>query len=292
MASSMTGYGRAEYTDENTKITVEIKSVNNRYLDMNIRLPKKFFPFEAKIRKILQEYMQRGKVDVFISWTDLTEGAVSVLFNEGLAKEYLAGLERIAALEGVEHAIRPSDIARFSDVFTTEDASVDEESIWPVLSDTVRKAAAAFADARQTEGAALAENVMQKLDILEAGTKEVAAHEPEIVAAYREKLMTKLTELLADTQIDESRITQEAVIYADRISTDEESVRLLAHIEKMRAELSKSGSIGRSLDFLTQEMNREANTMLSKAGDVITSDIAITLKTTIEKIREQIQNIE
>ena len=251
MARSMTGFGRSEYSDEKLKLSVEMKSVNNRYLDFNIRMPKKFNAFEAKIRAVLQEYMYRGKVDVFISYSNYEENASSLRYNETLADEYLSYLRKIAEKEGVDRVIRPADIARFPDVFSMEEASLDEDSIWPVLEKVLREAAGRFAASRETEGEYLKANILEKLDVLYEAAEEVERHEPEIVGAYRNRLM-----------------------------------------EKMRAELEKKGSIGKGLDFIVQEMNREANTMLSKAGDILTSDIAIGVKTGIEKIREQIQNIE
>ncbi len=292
MARSMTGFGRSEYSDEKLKLSVEMKSVNNRYLDFNIRMPKKFNAFEAKIRAVLQEYMYRGKVDVFISYSNYEENASSLRYNETLADEYLSYLRKIAEKEGVDRVIRPVDIARFPDVFSMEEVSLDEDSIWPVLEKVLREAAGRFAASRETEGEYLKANILEKLDVLYEAAEEVEKHEPEIVGAYRNRLMEKMREILEDSRIDEARITQEAALFADRISTDEESVRLRSHVEKMRAELEKKGSIGKGLDFIVQEMNREANTMLSKAGDILTSDIAIGVKTGIEKIREQIQNIE
>ena len=292
MARSMTGFGRSEYADEKCKLSVEMKSVNNRYLDFNIRMPKKFNAFEAKIRAVLQEYMYRGKVDVFISYANYEDSASSLRYNEALADEYLSYLLKIAEKPGVSKEIRISDIARFPDVFTMEEASLDEDSVWPLLEKVLREAAEKFAKSREVEGEHLKANILEKLDDLYKGAEEVEKHEPEIIEAYRTRLLEKMHEILEDSRIDESRITQEAAIFADRISTDEESVRLKSHVTKMRAELEKAGSIGKGLDFLVQEMNRESNTMLSKAGDIITSDIAIGLKTGIEKIREQIQNIE
>ncbi|MBE5997626.1 MAG: YicC family protein [Lachnospiraceae bacterium] len=292
MARSMTGFGRSEYADEKLKLAVEMKSVNNRYLDFNIRMPKKFNAFEAKIRAILQEYMYRGKVDVFISYANYEDSVSSLRYNEALADEYLSYLLKISEKPGVAKEIRISDIARFPDVFTMEEVSLDEESVWPFLEKVLREAAEKFAASREIEGEHLKSNILEKLEDLYKGAEEVEKHEPEIIKAYQDRLLEKMQEILEDSRIDEARITQEAAMFADRISTDEESVRLKSHVVKMRAELEKTGSIGKGLDFLVQEMNREANTMLSKAGDIITSDIAIGMKTGIEKIREQIQNIE
>ena len=292
MARSMTGFGRAEMMDEALHLSVEIKSVNNRYLDFNFRMPRKMNCFEAKIRSLLSGQIKRGKVDVFISCYDQSQAAAGVRFNEELAAKYLSFYKTIASMDGVNGPILPSDIARCPEVFQIEDASLDEDTVYAALEPVLKEALAQFIAARETEGERLKEDILGKLDILAEGAREVAAHEPEIIEAYREKLLEKMTELLQDKQVEESRLLTEAALFADRISTDEEQVRLLAHIGKMRDVLRSEGSIGRNLDFLTQEMNREANTMLSKAGDLVTADTALLLKTQIEKIREQIQNIE
>ncbi|MGI6020163.1 MAG: YicC/YloC family endoribonuclease [Lachnospiraceae bacterium] len=292
MVRSMTGFGRAEISNDNEKYTVEIKSVNNRYLDFNIRMPKKFNSFEAKIRNLLQERITRGKVDVYISSKSYTDEAMEIRFNEDLAREYLGCLKIIAAMDGVNSGVSARDIATFPDVITMEEKKVDESLLWEKLSSLLGEALDSFIEARELEGSHLRANIIEKLDILENSTRQIAEHEPEIMAQYRIRLRERLNEILEDSNIDETRVAQELVIYSDKICTDEETVRLLSHIDKMRKMLDSEGSIGRNLDFLTQEMNREANTILSKAGDVITADTAIILKTEIEKIREQIQNIE
>lgn len=292
MPKSMTGFGRAERVTEAEKYTVEIKSVNNRYLDFNIRMPRRFNVFESRIRSLLTESIERGKVDVFITYEAYEAAAGSLRFHEAMARQYLAHLRSIAAMEGVAEEIRVSDVARCPDVFTTGEAEFDEDAVWDILSGLLREAAERFVAMRAAEGEHLAENIRSKLDLLAKGADEIEKHEPEIMAAYRAKLRAKLDEVLADTQIDEGRIAAELVLYSDKICTDEETVRLKSHIEKVRRILDEKGSIGRSLDFMAQEMNREANTILSKAGDVLTADTAIILKTEIEKIREQIQNLE
>ena len=292
MVRSMTGFGRAEISNDNEKYTVEIKSVNNRYLDFNIRMPKKFNSFEAKIRNLLQERITRGKVDVYISSKSYTDEAMEIRFNEDLAREYLGCLKIIADMDGVNSGVSARDIATFPDVITMEEKKVDESLLWEKLSSLLGEALDSFIEARELEGSHLRANIIEKLDILENSTRQIAEHEPEIMAQYRTRLRERLNEILEDSNIDETRVAQELVIYSDKICTDEETVRLLSHIDKMRKMLDSEGSIGRNLDFLTQEMNREANTILSKAGDVITADTAIILKTEIEKIREQIQNIE
>ena len=292
MIRSMTGYGRGEDITAMRKLTVEMKAVNNRYLDFNIRMPRRFNFLEAKIRSVLKEYVLRGKVDVFITCEEYADEAGALKYNEALAGEYIHHMRRMAEAFGLDARISASDIARAPEVFTIGDMSTDEDELWGMLEPVIRKAAEHFNEARSGEGSRLKEDLLQKLSHLETLVDDVIAHEPEIMAAYRAKLTEVLTEILSDRSIEESKIIAECAIFADKICTDEETVRLRSHIRQMRDELGKEGSIGRKLDFITQEMNREANTTLSKAGDLMTADLGIEMKTDIEKIREQIQNIE
>lgn len=292
MVKSMTGFGRAEFQNEKRKLTAEIKSVNNRYLDFNIRMPKKYSLFEAAIRSTLKEYMQRGKVDVYISSEDFSEGTNSLVCNTALAGEYLSYCRKLGETFNLENDVRVSDLTRFPEVFVLNEAEENEEEIWTVLEKVLREAAERFDEARLLEGKRLESDLLEKLDDMKAKVTLIEEHEPEILSEYRNKLEEKVREILVDKEIDEDRIAAEVVIYADKICTDEETVRLKSHIDQMKKELENGSGVGRKLDFLTQEMNREANTSLSKAGDLITSDIGIELKTEIEKIREQIQNIE
>ena len=288
----MTGYGRSEAASAARKLTVEMKSVNNRYLDFNIRMPRRFNFLEARIREILKEHIQRGKVDVFISCEEYADEAGALRYNEALAGEYIAHMKEMAEKFGLNPSITPADVARAPEVFSLGEIGTDEEELWGMLKPVLEAAAEKFNEARSLEGERLKADVLLKLDHLAASVEHVILHEPEIMEAYKKKLMDTLKEMLEDRSIDESRIAAECVVYADKISTDEEAVRLKSHISQMRSELEKEGSIGRKLDFLAQEMNREANTTLSKAGDLMTADIGIDMKTDIEKIREQIQNIE
>ncbi len=292
MIRSMTGYGRAEAVSDARKLTVEIKSVNNRYLDFNIRMPRRFNFLEAKIREVLKESVLRGKVDVFITCEEYADEAGALKYNEALAGEYIAHMRHMAETFGLSSAITPADIARAPEVFTIGDISTDGEELWEMLLPVLKSASERYNEAREAEGERLKTDVLLKLDHLGGLVEHVIEHEPEIMEAYKKKLTDTLSEILEDRSIDESKIAAECVLYADKISTDEESVRLRSHIRQMKDELGKSGSIGRKLDFLAQEMNREANTTLSKAGDLMTADIGIEMKTDIEKIREQIQNIE
>lgn len=292
MIKSMTGFGRCENQQNDRKFTVEMKAVNHRYFDVSIKMPKKLSFFESSIRTFLKNYIQRGKVDIFITYEDYTEENVSLKYNEGIAAEYLKYYRKMAETFGLEDDIRVSTLGRCPEVLTMEEQTVDEKEIWVVLEAALKGASEQFTASREREGEALKQDIFEKLDGMLADVDAVEKRFPQIMTAYREKLTAKVHELLGDTQIEEGRIASEVVLYADKICTDEETVRLRSHIEGMRAELEKGGSIGRKLDFIAQEMNREANTILSKANDLETSNLAINLKTEIEKVREQIQNIE
>ncbi|MBQ9764572.1 MAG: YicC family protein [Lachnospiraceae bacterium] len=292
MLKSMTGFGRCEETDGLRKITVEIKSVNHRYFDMNIRMPKKLNFFEAAIRNLVKNYAQRGKIDMFITYEDLTEGASSLKCNEALAAEYLAKFKSLADNLGVDNDIRVSTFLRCPEVFSMDEQSIDEDALWSLLEKAVKGACEKFVETRIAEGEALKVDLLQKLDLIYENVLFIEERSPEVIKEYRQKLYDKVSELLENTQIDESRILTEVTIYADRICVDEEMVRLKTHIEAIKTALSSGDGIGRKLDFLAQELNREANTTLSKSNDISISDRAIDIKTDIEKIREQVQNIE
>ncbi len=292
MLKSMTGFGRCEETDGLRKITVEIKSVNHRYFDMSIRMPKKLNFFEAAIRNLVKNYAQRGKIDMFISFEDLTEGAISLKCNETLAAEYLTKFNALSEKLGVENDIRVSTFLRCPEVFSMDEQSIDEDALWSLLEKTIQGACEKFVETRIAEGEALKADLLQKLDGIYENVLFIEERSPEILKEYRQKLYDKVTEILENTQIDESRILTEVTIYADRICVDEEMVRLKSHIEAIKSALNNGDGIGRKLDFLAQELNREANTTLSKSTDLVISDRAIDIKTDIEKIREQVQNIE
>lgn len=292
MIKSMTGFGRKEISDENRKITVEMKAVNHRYLDINIKMPKKLSFFEASMRNLLKEYIQRGKVDIFISYEDFTENNYSLKYNKDMADAYMRYLKEMAEEFSIENDIRVSALSRYPEVFSLEEQDFDEKEIWKDLEAALRGAAESFVETRITEGENLKQDLIQKLDGMLAHVDYIAERAPEIIAEYRAKLKDKVTEFLADSQIEESRILTEVTIFSDKICVDEEIVRLRSHIEHTKATLQEGGSVGRKLDFIAQEMNREANTILSKANDLTTSNRAIDLKTDIEKVREQIQNIE
>jgi uncharacterized protein (TIGR00255 family) len=292
MIKSMTGFGRGEYADAKRKFTVEIKSVNHRYLDVNIKMPKKLNFFESSIRTLLKEYMERGKVDLYITYEDYTEDNFSLKYNEGLAGEYLKYLRRMAETFSLEDDIRVSTLSRYPDVFVMEEQAIDENELWSGLEEAMRQACAQFADSRVKEGERLRADLIGKLDNMLTYVDYIEERSPEIMKDYRARLEEKLKDILEDRQIDESRIAAEVVIYADKVCVDEETVRLRSHIVGAKDALNKGGGIGRKLDFIAQEMNREANTILSKANNLEISDVGINLKTDIEKVREQIQNIE
>lgn len=292
MLKSMTGFGRSEIVTDECKISVEMKSVNHRYLDLGIKMPKKFNYFEAAIRNLLKGYIQRGKVDLFISYEDYTEGNVSLRYNRQLAAEYMQAFKEMAEQFGIENDVKVSALSRCPEVLTMEQEPEDEDKMWKVLETALREAAERFVETRKAEGENLKADLLGKLDSMTELVSYVEERSPKVIAEYREKLESKVKELLESASVEESRILTEVTIFADKICVDEETVRLRSHIESTRAELMAGGSIGRKLDFIAQEMNREANTILSKANDLEISDKAIALKTEIEKVREQIQNIE
>ena len=293
MIKSMTGFGRCEVQEESRKFTVEMKSVNHRYLDANIRMPKKLNFFETAIRSLLKQSVQRGKVDIFITYEDLSEQQVSLKYNEVLAAEYLSYFEKMQEKFSLENDIRVSTLSRYPEVLTMEEQAVDDEELWKGLKKALDGAIRQFVETRTSEGEHLREDLIEKLDNMLKLVGCIEERSPQIIAEYRDKLETKVKELLADTQMEDSRIAAEVVIFADKICTDEEVVRLRSHIVHMKDTLvSDDSGIGRKLDFIAQEMNREANTILSKANDLEISNIGIELKTEIEKVREQIQNIE
>lgn len=292
MIKSMTGFGRAEIEEDNRKICVEIKAVNHRYLDESIKMPKSFGMFEAPVRTVLKEYIERGKVDVYITFEDLGEENVTIRYNKQVAAEYLKYLREMKEDFELDDDIRLSTLSRYPEVLTMEEAPADEESIWKTLEKAVRAAAEKFRESRIKEGENLKADLISKLDGMLEQVGVIEARSPEIVKAYQEKLENKIRELLGSREIDDARILTEVGIFADKICVDEEIVRLKSHIQAVKDELVKGGTVGRKLDFLAQEMNREANTTLSKANDLELSNTAINIKTEIEKIREQIQNIE
>ena len=289
----MTGFGRAEVVTDERKITIELKSVNHRYLDLSIKMPKKLSFLEGAIRNLMKTYIQRGKVDVYITYEDYTMNNGALKYNRELASEYIICLKQMQQDFGLDYDIKVSTLSRYPEVLVMEEQSVDEEALWGFIEPPLREACEKFIQTRDQEGRNLEKDLLDKLKALDEKVIRVENRAPEVVNAYRTKLEAKVAELLADTQIDDNRIAAEVILFSDKICNDEETVRLHSHIRNMQKMLAtETEGIGRKLDFMAQEMNREANTILSKSSDLETSNIAIDLKTEIEKIREQIQNVE
>ena len=293
MIRSMTGFGHGEVSnDKNQKVTVEMKSVNHRYCDISLKLPKKLAMFEANIRNIMKEYASRGKIDIYVSYEDLSETAVSLHYNQAMAEEYMQVFKKMQEDFNIETKITAEALAKYPEVVTIEEVQQDEEVWWELLEAALRQAAEKFVETRTIEGANLKRDLLGKLDQMAADVAFIEERSPQIIAEYRSKLEEKVKEFLEDSTIEENRIAAEVTLYADKIAVDEEIVRLQSHISSMTDVLESDESIGRKLDFMAQEMNREANTILSKSSDVDLADHAIELKTNVEKVREQIQNRE
>ena len=293
MIRSMTGFGHGEVSnDKNQKVTVEMKSVNHRYCDISLKLPKKLAMFEANIRNIMKEYASRGKIDIYVSYEDLSETAVSLHYNQAMAEEYMQVFKKMQEDFNIETKITAEALAKYPEVVTIEEVQQDEEVWWELLEAALRQAAEKFVETRTIEGANLKRDLLGKLDQMAADVTFIEERTTQIIAEYKKKKKKKVKEFLEDSTIEENRIAAEVTLYADKIAVDEEIVRLQSHISSMTDVLESDESIGRKLDFMAQEMNREANTILSKSSDVDLADHAIELKTNVEKVREQIQNIE
>ena len=292
MIKSMTGFGRAEASDSDRKITIEMKSVNHRYFEPAMKMPKKLNIYEAGIRTILKKYINRGKVDIFVTYEDYSESKFCLKYNEELANEYMSIFNYMAEQFDIPNDITVSSLSHYPEVITMEEQSGDDDAVWHLLEKAVENACVQFVESRITEGEKLKADLLEKLDYMTGLVDEIENRSPGIIEEYRQRLEDKVAELLCDAPVDENRIATEVTIYADKICVDEETVRLRSHIESTKDELIEGGSVGRKLDFIAQEMNREANTILSKANDLETSNCAISLKTEIEKVREQIQNNE
>ena len=292
MIKSMTGFGRCEAADGSRKMAVEIKAVNHRYCDINMKMPKKLGVFEASIRTILKQHIQRGKVDVFITYEDDSEHTVCLKYNQELAAEYMEKLNMISRAFGISNDVTAVGLSKYPEVFSLEEQDTDEEALMKLIGQAVSGACEKFVEARIAEGEHLKEDLLTKLDGMLTLVDFIESRSPQVVSEYQERLTAKVKELLENNPTDENRILTEVTIFADKICVDEETVRLRSHIQSARTALCEGGSVGRKLDFIAQEMNREANTILSKANDLEISNKAIDLKTEIEKVREQIQNIE
>ena len=292
MIKSMTGFGRYETVTDEYRIAVEIKSVNHRYCDLNIKLPKKFNEIENTLRMMMKEIAERGKVDVYVSYEDYAGKGTHVHYHPQIAKEYVKVAAQVAEEFELHNSLSAERLLGFADVISLEEESNDLESVFPIVTQTLQKAGEQFIASREREGEQLYQDIKGKLAYLLTLVAQVEERSPQMLQEHRQKLLEKVQELLGDRKIVEGILATELIVYADKVCVDEETVRLRSHIDAMSETLDMQEAIGRKLDFIAQEMNREANTILSKANDKELSGIAINLKTEIEKIREQIQNIE
>lgn len=289
---SMTGYGSARGTVGGQSVTVELKSVNNKFLDCNVRLPRSYLFAEETIKNTVSDGVRRGKVDVFVTVQSGAEADVVVRANMELAKEYYGAVSEIAGSLGLDCGLNAAAVARFPDVLTLEKKELDAETVGAELREITRKAVEEFNVMRAREGERLREDMLAKLANIESLVSVVEERSPQTVQEYRQRLEARLRELLEDRGIDEQRLITEAAIFADRTAVDEETVRLRSHIGQFRAMLSEGSPIGRKMDFLVQEFNRESNTIGSKCSDAALAQVVVDLKSEIEKLREQLQNVE
>ncbi len=292
MISSMTGYGRYELQENERRILVEISSVNHRYLDLNIRLPRPLMPLEDAVRKMLKNKLSRGKVEVSITYQSISEEELEVVVNDSLGKAYLEGLRKMGSQFELEDDLKLSALMNVNDLITLQKKSIDQDIVGSMLQKAVDGALDAFMKMRMTEGEALKQDILIKNKNLSELVNAIELRSPLVVTNYRERLQMRLNQLLEESPIDEGRIATEVAVFADKCAIDEEITRQKSHMKQLEEILTGGGVVGRKLDFLMQEMNREANTMGSKANDYEITKWVVALKTEIEKIREQVQNIE
>lgn len=291
MAKSMTGFGRGEYSEDNYSFTVDVRSVNHRYSDFSIRLPKSLLALEDKVREYASSQISRGKVDIFINYDSFGQD-VDIKIDTNLAKSYIDGLKTIKDEFNINEDISLSLLTRFSDIFKVDKIEKEEEEIWNILKIALEKAFGALNNMKEREGQRLSEDIKLKLKDIRETVDDIDAKADSLAGEYMKKLRERIMELTQNIALDESRLMTEIAIIADKCSIDEEIVRLRSHITEFEKTLDSQSSIGRKLDFIVQEMNREANTIGSKATDIDIINNVVNLKTQIEKIREQIQNIE
>ena len=292
MIKSMTGYGRAQKLVDGMDITVEIKSVNHRYFEFSSRLPRNYGFLDEKLKSFFNSALARGKMECYVQIEAVEEPDTLISLNHSLVKGYLDAYKELADTYGIENDIKVSNISRVSDIFMVRKQAADEDRIWAAVSEVAKAALDGFVAMREREGARLRDDVLSRLDEIISNVEFIEKRSPETVAEYNEKLLGRLREMLGDAHIDEQRILTEAAIFADKIAVAEETVRLRSHISQLRSSLDSSEAIGKKMDFLVQELNREANTIGSKAQDVEIARRVVAVKAEIEKIREQIQNIE
>ncbi len=292
MIRSMTGYGRCQDTLAGKDITVEIKAVNHRFFEFTAKVSRGYGFLEDKLKSFVQSQVSRGKIDVYVSIVSLSDESVNVEVNRSLAMGYINALRELGQELSLQDDLTLTGLARYSDIFTIRRAQEDEEQVWEAVRSVAERAVSSFIEMREKEGAKLREDVEQRLGMILDAVGKVEANSEQTLSAYRERLRAKIEEVLGDRQIDEQRILTECAIFADRIAVDEETVRLRSHIAQFRDIIASDQPVGRKLDFLVQEINRETNTIGSKAQNTDTAHIVVDVKGEIEKIREQIQNIE
>lgn len=292
MIKSMTGFGRAQETVDGMTVTVELKSVNHRYFEFTAKVPRTYGFLEEKLKSFLNARVSRGKMECYVSIENLEESDMEVVVNPSLAKGYVDALRTLSETFGLKEDYSAISIAKFPDVLTLRKAPADEEKIWNAVQKVTELAVERFVTMRETEGEKLRADILSKADTILEHVAFVESRSPQTVREYHEKLRQRMEELLENTQVDEQRLLTEAAIFADKVAVDEETVRLRSHISQLREFLNADEPIGRKLDFLVQEMNRESNTIGSKAQDVEIAKRVIAIKAEVEKIREQVQNIE
>ncbi len=292
MIRSMTGYGRDEETVDGRYIIVEIKSVNHRYFEFSSRITRGYSFLDEKLKAYLQNRISRGKIDCFVSIETLEDADVQVLVNHPLAAGYLNALKEIGEKYGIPNDVTVSTLAKYSDIFTIHKAPDDEDAIWDGVRQVTDRALDCLLQMRENEGLRLKEDILQRAGKIISIVGKIEERSPQTVAEYQQKLQERLNEMLKDSSFDEQRVLTEAAIFADKVAVAEETVRLRSHFDQLRMMLDSSEAVGRKLDFLVQEMNREANTIGSKACDAQIAYMVVDIKAEIEKIREQIQNIE
>lgn len=291
MLRSMTGFGRNELTVDGFTVNAQIRSVNHRYMDCSIRIPRCYNFLEEKIRQKTAEYISRGKIEVAITIKEQEGDDKVITLNRALAENYINVLKELSTL-GIEDDIRVSTVSRYNDIFNIEYKEIDEDKMFEIIGSSLSLALEDFNNMRAEEGARLENSILSHLDTISAELAKIEERSPQTVREYRENLESRIRELIADTAVDENRLITETAIFADKVAIDEETVRLRSHMKAFKAAIKSDKPIGKKLDFIIQEMNRETNTIGSKANDIEIAAIVVEIKSEIEKIREQIQNIE
>ncbi len=293
MAKSMTGFGIGEYKNDSYNVSVECKAINHKYLDINPRLPRKISFLEDKLRLLVKDYLSRGRIDLFIKFETVKSSGVKLQYDDELASQYYDILRRIKRDFDIEDDIKVTDIAKFPDIITASESEEDEELLWDMLSEATEISLKKLCEMRTLEGEKLEEDILNRTVILEKAILDIEKYSDSVVKEYKDKLNGKISEILEDPSVlDESRLAQEVAIYADKSNITEEIVRFKSHINQLRNTVRKDDTIGRKMDFLIQEMNREVNTIGSKSSNIDITNLVIDVKAELEKIREQIQNIE